>query len=87
MRQNIPGTSWPSTSAWHSMTRTSIVTPSPETSARHDPSGRASGTVFSSISLLSRARKCVRCPRAASRPAPCQSRSSSQTRSFASTCG
>ena len=33
-RQNISGTSWPSTSAKYSMTRTRTVTPSPDSSAR-----------------------------------------------------
>ena len=36
------------------MTRTVIVTPSPEISARYEPSGRISEILFTAMSLLSR---------------------------------
>ena len=39
-RQNISGTSWPSTSTKYSMTRTRTVTPSPDSSARYGAVGQ-----------------------------------------------
>ena len=58
-RQNISGTTWPSTSAKYSMTRTAIVTPLPDSSARYEPSGRISEVRFSGMSLLSLISTCV----------------------------
>ena len=85
-RQNISGTSWPSTST-KLITRTVMVTPLPEPSARYEPSGRISETLFSGTSLFSRISTCVSAASSFTRRTPCQSRSSSQIRSMVSTCG
>jgi hypothetical protein len=58
-RQNISGTSCPSTSTKYSITRTVIVTPSPDSSARYEPSGRISEIRFSRMSLFSLITTCV----------------------------
>ena len=69
-RQNISCTSWPSTVTQYSMTRTITVTPSPEISARYDPSFRIAPALFSGMSLFRRISTCVRAIRRAIRAAP-----------------
>ncbi|HUZ26485.1 MAG TPA: hypothetical protein VMV07_22245 [Streptosporangiaceae bacterium] len=69
-RQNSSGTCWPSTVTQYSMTRTVTVTPSPEISARYEPSARISEILFSGMSLFSRIRTCVQAMSWAIRAAP-----------------
>jgi hypothetical protein len=58
-RQNISGTSWPSTVTQYSVTRTCTVTPSPDSSARQEPSGRICEVRFSGMSLFSLISTCA----------------------------
>jgi hypothetical protein len=58
-RQNISGTSWPSTVTQYSMTRTGTVTPSPDSSARQEPSGKMAEVMRNGISLLRRISTCA----------------------------
>ena len=69
IRQNISGTSCPPASAKYSMTRTVTVTPSPESSARQEPSGRIFVIRLSRMSLFTRISACVRAMRRAIRAA------------------